>query len=179
MKKVGKKGFVFELSLVVITLILLVTVVVQVNSRLQVFKKVVGEEAFDLVKADVDMQSFEFKYDELGKYAFYNSVHDFATNGGKNEVDCGEIDGYNKWTQINGEVFKDCMPTNFMSDFNESFISRFNGILSSVMPEIDGEHEFSIKYDLKSRKLIINENTENRVRLMYKDGATITHKLRN
>jgi len=177
MRKTNKKGFVFELSLVFVTFILLVTIVVQVNSRLQVFKEVVGKEAFDVLEANLKIRAEKFRYHRLGKYALYNAIYDFAAAGGKNTDECGKEESYVKWTHLTDEEFKNCMPVNYVSDFNLTFTDNFNELLLTAMPAANNKHEFSIDYDLEENKLSVDETTRGSLEMEYKPNALITDEM--
>ena len=159
MKKLNKKSILFNISLVVVTAIVLTTALVALD-QLNPFKEGIGANSFDIIKTYQEAESRLFFIDQSAKLSSQQIIYDLAANGGfEAESDCGRYKNYNVWSTTDPSIY--CYPDNykelFKKDLNQnlrSYISllpsgkftkfspRFSIYLYNLTPYINYEISF-------------------------------------
>jgi len=120
MKKLNKKAVLFNISLVLITLLALTTALFTLGKL--PWDKKIGQEQIKVLSVYKESENILFYIDQSAKFSAQQTAYDLANNGGFLDISgCGKF-GYNLWNKE-----KDCYPDqsalkkNFQILFNSNF----------------------------------------------------------
>lgn len=121
--KVNNKGIVFEVSMIVITIILFTTLFVLVLNKSNDFSFKFGESQMDLFRVYTNQEFHLFNHDQKAKYSAYEVYIDLAKKGFGSK--CGEKEGYPIWYENNISCFP--TQTEIELNFKEIFNKKMKG----------------------------------------------------
>ncbi|MBW2981377.1 hypothetical protein KY343_00725 [Candidatus Woesearchaeota archaeon] len=123
-----KKALLFNISLVLITIIVLTTALIALGQVIP-FKEGIGSRAFDIVEVYQEGENKLFYVDQAAKLSAQQAAYDLAQKGGfSNKTKCGKKEDYSIWLDA---TKKDCYP-DYKNEFNKDFNKIMKGYLSSV-----------------------------------------------
>jgi murein DD-endopeptidase MepM/ murein hydrolase activator NlpD len=138
----NKRGQVFMMILVVVTLIGLSLIFMAMISKFEGFDKAIGERQFEIWNAHAKAQSAQFYIDLSAQLAADQSVKALAARGGLRETACGEYFGYPLWMSKD----QDCTPTKPADAYTQVFDDTLNELLV-LYPDIylpTSNYEYSL-----------------------------------
>ncbi|MBW2966388.1 hypothetical protein KY342_04765 [Candidatus Woesearchaeota archaeon] len=144
MKKLNKKSILFNISLVLIAIVVLTTAFMALFV-LKPFKEGIGTRAFDLIKVYQETENVLFYIDQAAKLSAQQAAYDLALNGGF-ELDsiCGRREDYNIWSTTDPSIY--CYPDNYKEIFKKDLNKNLKKHLSLLRSDkfIEFTKEFSI-----------------------------------
>ena len=128
MKKPNKKSMLFNISLVLISIIVLITALMALIA-LKPFKEGIGTRAFDVIKVYQETENRLFYVDRAAKLSAQQSAYDLAFNGGfETDSDCGKYKDYNVWSTTDPSIY--CYPDNYKEVFEKHLNQGLRNYLS-------------------------------------------------
>jgi len=143
MKKLHKKSLLFNISLVIITIIVLTTALIALG-QLSPFKDGIGSRAFDIVNVYQEAENRLFYVDESAGLSAQQAAYDLAQNGGySDKPECNEYRDYAIWSDATA---KECYPDDYKEGFKKIFNNNIKDYLSLLPFDkfIDFNEQFSV-----------------------------------
>jgi soluble lytic murein transglycosylase-like protein len=134
-----RKGFVFNLSLVMVTLIVLISLFLVLQGKKSKVEPI-GSRQFELTEAYQKGENVRFFVEQSAKYSLSQAIYDLSQNGGFAESGaCGSYAGYQVWLSD-----KKCFP-----NYQEELTNRFQLLLARYLliygAELPLEYSSSVK----------------------------------
>jgi hypothetical protein len=124
----SKKAMIFNMSMVVITVIVLTTALIILSPR-YLRDEPIGLKQFRLIKLFQETEEDLFYTEQSGKYAVYNSVFLLAESGGfLDQPKCGKFNDYPFWSSEQFDM-DNCFP-DYKNNFNKQVNSNMKGFFS-------------------------------------------------
>ena len=155
----GKKGMVFEVGILIVTIIVVIATFLTVLKRHSDFDNSIGDIQLATLESYQTGENTLLFIDESAVLTAHQTLYDLGKSGALySNQDCGEIDGYNYW--LDGE--KDCTPNQqqFEKTFEKFFLQNLK--LYSANPPFnvknpDENHDISLDFD--ANKIYANART--------------------
>ena len=117
----SKKSQLFNISLVIITIVVLTTALIFLTKKNEPFEKEpLGKKQAELISVYQKAEKTLFYIDQSAKYAAYQALYDLAENGGFKQKKCGKYLNYNLWNNENNNL-EECFP-----DYKTNLVSFIN-----------------------------------------------------
>jgi hypothetical protein len=101
----GKKAFIFNITLVVLSIIILTYGYIRLSEKTEVEKEI-GENSLEIITRLQEGEKALIFLDFAAKMAIYQAIYDLQQQGGISETGaCGTYYGFNRW---NGESGQEC-----------------------------------------------------------------------
>jgi len=126
--RTSKKGMIFNIFLVIITVIVLTTAFVKLTNKFDNFEKVMGEHQLEQILKIQKGEKSLACIDIAARIGMHESLYNLQLAGGTSG-DCGKYYGFNLWHDVDG---KDCSPNDkgveegLKNEFKESFKSYYD-----------------------------------------------------
>jgi len=113
----NKKAQYFNIALVLLTLVVLITALVLFAKKTEITNKM-GEQQMNLIKRYIDGEKLLLYIDLVAEEAAYKTIYDLGQNGGfESASKCGTYNGFQLWNNLT----TDCYP-----NFNKEFLSLYS-----------------------------------------------------
>jgi hypothetical protein len=99
----GKKAFIFNIMIVVLTIVVLTYGYIRISEKTDV-RKEIGENSLEMITRIQDGEKALIFLDFAAKMAVYQAVYDLQQQGGVSESGtCGTYYGFNRWNSESGQ----------------------------------------------------------------------------
>ncbi len=137
----NKKGMLFNVSLVVITLIVLTSALIVLNSKYDPFKATIGRQ-YELIEKYNEGEKYLFYLDEASKLALKDAAVSTADNGGFFESsECGTYHGLNLWSSQEKSI-EDCAPL-----YKENYLKHLSGEVDEYLMMFNRHVDYNFPLD--------------------------------
>ena len=141
----NKKGHIFMVILLVLTLIAFSSIVLVINDVIG-DSRTIGQSTTSLIEATQEGENVLNYIDFAAKFAVRQSEYELALKGGMLNSECGDYKGVNLWYS-DGKL---CLPKNYKEDYKSIFINHFE-------EQLKGEFDLNkdnFKVKILSKKVI-------------------------
>lgn len=152
----GKKGLVFHIAMVIVTLIILTRIYVVIQDDRDKLERSLGEEQFVIYTTLQDIETSNNDMGYAAQDALRQAVIAQARSGGKYHSLCGSSAGFNYWKK--GDT--DCYPDT-LHDLRKHFLRFYsNDYHAPTINLVDkGSYTLVSGYTEEDYKASINKNT--------------------
>jgi hypothetical protein len=162
MKKLNKKGLLFNISLVIITIIVLTTALIALG-QLTSFREGIGARAFEIVQLYQEAEKRLFYVDQSAKLSAQQAAYDLAQKGGFfNETLCVLYRDFAVWATADPSI--SCYPINYKEDFkrilNNNMKNYLSPLPSDMFIEMNGRfsvYPYNLSRDINYELSFIDE----------------------
>jgi hypothetical protein len=172
-----KKAILFNISLVIITALVLGTALFTLSPR-YLSVSPIGLKQFELIEIYQEGEGALFYADQSAKYAAHDSIYSLAESGGfYNAPKCGKFSGYPIW-QSDQAAIADCFP-DYKNNFGEYLVSNLNKyfLTNENLKQIAGNLDYELSLGMSRDNLNIVGISMNYFFLPYIDKQEHLSKL--
>jgi len=143
-----KKSQLFNLSLIIVTIVVFITAMFFIGDNTEAFRQQVGVRAFNILDTYQWGEKFLIYVDQAAKYSAFNAVYGIADNGGFiGDSECGRYIEYNLLSNADG---RECVP-DYEANLEKQVLENLNKYLDIYPVSEEGQYSFKIK--IKKEKI--------------------------